>query len=147
MIVRGAALPTAAAGIAAGVIGWFVAGGPGLVGALMATGVVLAFFLVGQVMLARVLRSNPQMAMPVALTLYLAKIGVLLVLLVLLQNVTVFDTKVFALTILVCTLVWTIAEVFILARSKVLVVDPGNVPPAVEEAAGLRRRQDADRGR
>lgn len=145
MILRGAALPTAVAGVAIGVIALFVSGGSALAGALAGTVVVVVFFGIGQFVLASVLRSNPQMAMPVALVLYLAKIGVLLVLLILLQGTALFDTKVFALAVLVCTLVWTAAEVVILARTKVLYVDPDNVPPAVRESAAMAREQEADR--
>jgi ATP synthase protein I len=138
MILRGAALPTAVAGVAVGLIALLASGSSALIGALAGTAVVIVFFLIGQFVLASVLRTNPQMAMPVAMALYVAKIGVLLVLLLLLRDTTLFDTKVFALAVLVCTLVWTVAEVVILARSKVLYVDPADVPPAVREAAAMR---------
>lgn len=143
--MRSAALPTAVAGVLTAVIGLFVAGGDALAGALAGTVVVVAFFMVGQVVLAAVLRSNPQMGMPVAMALYVAKIGVLLVLLMLLQGTTLFNTRAFALTILICTLVWTVAEVLILARSKVLYVDPDNVPLGVAESAEAEARHQAER--
>ena len=38
-------------------------------------------------------------------------------------------TKVFALTIVACTLAWTVAEVWIFARTKVLYVDPQQERP------------------
>jgi len=68
------------------------------------------------------------MAMTVALMVYLLKIGVLLVFIVLFQDTTAFDTKVFALTVLACTLAWTAAEVWVFARTKVLYVDPQQGP-------------------
>ena len=63
-------------------------------------------------------------------------IGVLIllaILLIVLADTTWFDTKVFAVNILVCTLVWTAAEVYIFTTTKVLVVDPDNVPEAIAE--------------
>ncbi len=47
-------------------------------------------------MLGAVLQNNPQNAMMVAMALYLVKIGVLLVLLLVLQDATFFAPKVFA---------------------------------------------------
>jgi len=71
-----------------------------------------------------VLRNNPQMALTMALTLYLIKIGALMVILVLLADTTAFNTKAFAIAILVCTLTWTVLEVWIFSTTKVLYVDP-----------------------
>lgn len=134
-IVRGAALPTAAAGVLAAVVAGAVIGTAGAVGALLGALVVVVFFMAGQLVLASVLRSNPAMGMSVAMVLYLIKIGVLLALLLLLQGVTIFDTKAFAFTILVCTLVWTAAEVWVFAKSNVLVVEPDKVPEGVQRFA------------
>lgn len=137
-IVRGAALPTLVVGLVATGIAWAVSGSAAAVGAILGTIVVVAFFMAGQLVLGWVLENNPQLGLTVAMTLYLVKIGVLLALLMLLQGTTAFDTKVFALTILVCTLVWTIAEVWIFSRSKVLVVDPDQVPDAVRNDPASR---------
>jgi ATP synthase protein I len=125
LVLRGAAVPTAVVGVAAIGISAAVAGSGGALGALFGALIVLAFFTVGQVVLGRVLRDNPQMAMTVAMTLYLVKIGVLFGLIVLFQGTTAFDTKVFGLTIVACTLTWTVAEVWVFARTKVLYVEPG----------------------
>ena len=69
-------------------------------------------------------QSNPQMAMTVALTIYLVKIGVLFVLIIAFADTTAFNTRVFAGTIVAGTLAWTVAEVWVFARTKVLYVDP-----------------------
>ena len=91
---------------------------------MFATVLVLVFFSVGQFVLGSVLKSNPQMAMTVALTIYLVKIGVLFVLIIAFADTTAFDTRVFAGTIVAGTLTWTVAEVWVFARTKVLYVDP-----------------------
>jgi ATP synthase protein I len=126
LVLRVSIPVTVAVGILAAVIGVLVAADPGkaLLGAGIGTFIVVAFFTVGQVVVGAVLRTAPQMAMSVALMVYLLKIGVLFVFIILFQGTTAFDTKVFALTIVACTLAWTAAEVWVFARTKVLYVDP-----------------------
>ena len=68
-------------GILGTVIGAVVAGTPGLIAGVLGTLIVLVFFAAGQLVLGAVLKNNPQNAMLVAMTLYIVKIGVLLVLL------------------------------------------------------------------
>lgn len=122
---------TVAVGVVAAIIGALVAADPGkaLLGSAIGTLIVVAFFTVGQLVVGAVLRSNPEMATTVALMVYLVKIGVLLLFIILFQGTTAFDTKVFALTVVACTLAWTIAEVWVFARTKVLYVDPGGPRP------------------
>jgi ATP synthase protein I len=73
------------------------------------------------------------MALTMALTIYLLKIGVLLVILVLFADTTAFDTKAFALAILICTLVWTVMEVWIFGTTKVLYVEPDSMENSPSE--------------
>jgi len=131
LVLRVSIPVTVAVGIVAAVIGALVASDPGkaLLGAAIGTVIVVAFFTVGQVVVGAVLRTAPQMAMSVALMVYLVKIGVLFIFIILFQGTTAFDTKVFALTIVACTLAWTVAEVWIFARTKVLYVDPEQERP------------------
>ena len=131
LVLRGSIPVTVAVGIVAAVIGALVASDPGkaLLGAAIGTVIVVAFFTVGQVVVGAVLRTAPQMAMSVALMVHLVKIGVLFIFIILFQGTTAFDTKVFALTIVACTLAWTVAEVWIFARTKVLYVDPEQERP------------------
>lgn len=124
LVLRRAGLVTALVGICGTVIGFFVAGSGGAIGGAFAMLIVVVFFSVGQFILGSVLRSNPQMAMTVALTTYLVKIGVLFVLIIVFANTTLFNTQVFAATIVACTLAWTVSEVWVFARTKVLYVDP-----------------------
>ena len=131
LVLRVAIPVTVAVGVVAAIIGALVAADPGkaLLGSAIGTLIVVAFFTVGQLIVGAVLRSNPEMATTVALMVYLVKIGVLLLFIILFQGTTAFDTKVFALTVVACTLAWTIAEVWVFARTKVLYVDPGGPRP------------------
>jgi ATP synthase protein I len=131
LVLRVSIPVTVAVGVVAAVIGALVAADPGkaLLGAAIGVVIVVAFFTVGQVVVGAVLRTAPQMAMSVALMVYLLKIGVLFIFIILFQGTTAFDTKVFALTIVACTLAWTAAEVWVFARTKVLYVDPQQERP------------------
>jgi len=124
LVLRTAGGVTVVVGVIASIIGVLVGGGKGLLGAVIATVIVVVFFSIGQFTLGAVLKSNPQMALTVALMIYLVKVGVLLVLIILFSGTTLFDTKVFAATIVAGTLAWTGAEVWVFARTKVLYVEP-----------------------
>jgi ATP synthase protein I len=128
-IVVSAAIPTFVVAVVCAIAGYIAKGKPGLIGAIAGAAVVLIFFTIGQVVLGRVLRTNPTMAMTVAMTMYLVKIGALFALLLAFQDTTLFDTKIFAASVLAATLTWTIAEVWAFATSKVLYVDPSDQPP------------------
>ncbi len=125
LVLKRAGVLTVLVGAVITVIAGLISGSAGVIGAIFATVVVVVFFSAGQLTLGKVLRTNPELAMSVALVIYLAKIGILFVLIILFADTTLFDTKVFAITVVVCTLVWTAAEVWIFARTKVLYVDPG----------------------
>ena len=124
LVLRRAGLGTAVAGVIVVVISGIVAGSSGAVGAILGTILVIVFFSVGQFVLGAVLKSNPQMALTMALTLYLVKVGVLLLIIILFAETTLFNTKTFAAAILTGTLVWTVVEVWIFGTSKVLYVEP-----------------------
>jgi len=124
LVLRTAGGVTVVVGVIASIIGVLVGAGKGLLGAVIATVIVVVFFSIGQFTLGAVLKSNPQMALTVALMIYLVKVGVLLVLIILFSGTTLFDTKVFAATIVAGTLAWTGAEVWVFARTKVLYVEP-----------------------
>jgi ATP synthase protein I len=111
-------------GVIATIIGGLVAGSQGVIGGALGTVLVIVFFSVGQLVLGSVLKNNPQIALMVAMALYIVKIGVLLILLIVLQNATFFAPRVFAATIVACTITWTFVEVWYYSRTKVLYVEP-----------------------
>ena len=124
LVLRRAGLATVALGIVAVVVGWVAAGVGGAIGAA----IVVVFFTIGQLILGSVLRNNPQMAMTVAMMTYLVKLGVLFVFIIVFADTTLFDTKVFAATVVVCTIAWTTAEVWVFSRTKVLYIEPKDYP-------------------
>lgn len=128
LVLRRAGVLTLVVGIIATVVGTVIDSRQGFIGGVLGTVIVLLFFSIGQLVVGNTLRNNPQMALTVALTTYLVKIGVLLVLLLALQGTTAFNTKVFAMTIVACTIAWTVAEVWVFSSTKVLYVEPERQP-------------------
>ena len=127
LILR-AALPTFVVGALATITGFISSGTEGLIAGVFGTFLVVIFFAAGQLALDKVIRTNPALATSMALLLYLIKIVILFVLLLLFQDTEAFDTKVFAATIVSCTVVWLVAETWAFATAKVLYVEPGSGP-------------------
>ena len=127
LILR-AALPTFVVGALATITGFISSGTEGLIAGLFGTFLVVIFFAAGPLALDKVIRTNPALATSMALLLYLIKIVILFVLLLLFQDTEAFDTKVFAATIVSCTVVWLVAETWAFATAKVLYVEPGSGP-------------------
>lgn len=128
LVLRRAGLLTLAVGLVVTLVGGIVDGSEGIVSGALGTAIVIVFFTVGQLVVGATLRNNPQMAMTVALTTYLVKIGVLFILLIALRDADWLNPKVFASAVVGCTLAWTIAEVWTYARTKVLYVEPERSP-------------------
>lgn len=123
-ILRAALIPTVAAGVLAVVVAAFVGGGKAALGAALGALVVVVFFTVGLVVVGRASRVSAYAAMNAAILTYLVKIGVLFAIIVAFKDTTLFDTKAFGLTIILCTLVWTGFEVRGFSRLQILYVDP-----------------------
>jgi ATP synthase protein I len=136
-LIRKAAIPTIVAAILGAVVGGIARGSAGAIGALIGGAIVVIFFTIGQVVLNTVIKKNPSMAMSVAMLMYLVKVAVLFALMLAFKHTSAFDTKVFASSILLCTLVWTAAEMWAFSTGKVLYVEPGSgpeiVPPVTEK--------------
>jgi ATP synthase protein I len=127
LILRAAA-PTFVVGALATITGFISSDTKGLVAGIFGTFLVVIFFAVGQLALDKVIRTNPGIATSMALLLYLVKVAVLFVLLLIFKDTEAFDTKVFAATIVSCTVVWLVAETWAFATAKVLYVEPGSGP-------------------
>lgn len=123
-ILRGAAIPTAAAGALAMLLSFLLAGGLGALGSLIGLGLVAAFFTVGMVAMAYAARVSAAVLMQVALLTYLVKIVTLGALLFALTGTEAFSLKAFAWTVIACTLVWIAAQVRAFSREPMLYVDP-----------------------
>lgn len=130
-LVRIPALVTIVVGIISTIVGTVMAGGKGLLGGLLGTVVVVGFFAAGQLIVGRVLRTNPALGLNVALLVYIVQIGVLLVLLLVLKDASFFAPKVFAFTVMACVLAWVLGSVVAFARNRQPTIVPGSAPPGI----------------
>lgn len=122
-LLRGAAWPTAVVGVVLIVASGLLAGPKGLIGSALGVAVVAIFFSVGLVVIGWASQINPMLMMNVALLTYLVKIIVLGALLFAVRDTTAFDTKAFAWSVFVATLVWITAEIRAFTKLQLPYVD------------------------
>jgi ATP synthase protein I len=123
-IARRSAIVAAAAAVIMVVLATGLAGSKGLFGALIGAVVVAFFFGASLFTVSRAARVSPQAMMVAALGTFLGKILLLIIIFGQLQNTTAFNPRAFGLTVLVCVLVYSAAQVVWSMRMKILYVDP-----------------------
>jgi ATP synthase protein I len=128
-ILLQAAVPTAAVGAIAAVVSGVVAGGEGVVGAVVATLVVILFMGIGLYVLQRTAKSLPHLFQAMGLMLYAAQILLLFIFLAAFKNTTLFNPRAFALTLVAGTLAWIGAQARAHMKAKILYVEPDSSAP------------------
>ena len=124
VILRRSALATVPAAVAMIVLSGIAGGGKGLIGALLGVGLVIVFFGIDALALSWAARRSPSVMMVTAITSYLVKILVLLVLVAKYSGTTAFNGKLFGFTVIACVIAWSTAQVLVAARLKVPYVEP-----------------------
>jgi ATP synthase protein I len=132
-ILRGAALVAAPLGIVATVVSALAAGEKGLVGGVVALAVVAVFFALGSWALMRITQDRPQIVMTAGLLVYAVQILLIGVFIVVFQGTTLFNSRAFAITLLVTALSWVGGQVRHSLTSKMLYVNP---EPSVPDQTG-----------
>lgn len=122
-ILRGAAVPTALAGLVGTVVAGVVAGGKGVLGGAIGTVIVLLFFAAGLHALKVIGKRWPELLMSAGLLVYTTQIAVLLVLLLVLRDATFLNGRAFGFTMLACALVWPAAQAWMQTRVKTPYID------------------------
>ncbi|MFF5564732.1 hypothetical protein ACFY7Z_01790 [Streptomyces sp. NPDC012623] len=117
-------VPTAAAGGVAAVISGVVAGGKGVLGAVIGTAVVIVFMGIGLVVLERVAKSMPHLFQGMGLLLYTTQLLLLFVFMAAVKDTTLFNPKSFAFTLVATVLVWIAAQARAYMTAKTLYVEP-----------------------
>ncbi|WUD73162.1 hypothetical protein OG937_16420 [Streptomyces sp. NBC_00510] len=120
------AVPAAAAGVIAVAVSGMLAGGKGAIGAGFGAVVVIVFMGIGLTVLQRTARSYPSLFQAMGLMLYTVQLLLLAIVLAVFKNTTLFDTQVFAFTLLGTTLVWIAAQARAHMKTKMLYVEPGS---------------------
>jgi ATP synthase protein I len=123
-IARRSAVVTAGVAAIMVAISAGVGGAKGLLAAIIAVGLVAAFFGISIVAVGRAARVSPPAMMATAVGSYLIKIIVLLFLVGQFQNSTAFNPRLFGLTAIVLVLAWSAAQVVWSMRLKTLYVEP-----------------------
>ncbi|KUP96178.1 hypothetical protein [Thermobifida cellulosilytica] len=125
-VLRGAAIPTLVVGGGSTAVFLAISGTVGVLGALAALLLVLAFFGVSGWAVAHLSRRNPDLFLPATLGAFLVKAVILGAALLTLRNTDPawLDTTAFAVTSLLCVVSWLGGHVRVLATTKTLHVDP-----------------------
>jgi ATP synthase protein I len=123
LIMRRAAVVTAAAAAIMVAVSAAVGGVKGLLGSAVGVAIVAAFFGISVLAVGWASRKSQQAAMFTAIVVYLIKIVVLLFFVAAFSGTTAFNGKLFGLTAIVCILVWTGAQAVVSMRLKVPYVE------------------------
>lgn len=123
-IVRRSVLTTGAIGVIMAAMSVAIGGPKGLLGAIYGIALVAIFFAISVVAVGRAARKSPQAMMITAMTTYIVKIVVLLVLVSKFSGSTAFNPRLFGLTAIVCILAWSASQVFWSTRLKTPYVEP-----------------------
>ena len=124
VILRRSAMLTAPVALLMIVLGGVLSGSKGLLGAIIGVGLVIAFFGISALVVSRAARVNPQAMMAAAVGTFILKILVLIILLSTFQNSTAFNDKLFGLTVIVCVLAYSAAQMISSIRLKMPYVEP-----------------------
>ncbi|MFI0479352.1 hypothetical protein [Actinomadura sp. 9N215] len=128
-MLRGAAIPAAAAGVGAVLIGLLTAGAKGAFAAALATVVVIAFFSLSVLAVAWAAKISTQTMMLAALASYAVKILAVMVLVSAMDEVTIWNTKVFGWTVIGLALLWIAAEFRVALQRRPYIDEPENDEP------------------
>ena len=123
-IARRSAVVAAGAAVIMIMLGGLLGGARGLLGSVLGAALVAVFFAISIAAVSRAEKVSPRAMMITALTTYLVKILVLLILVAKFSTTTAFSGRFFGLTAIICVLVWTGAQVFWSMRLKMLYVEP-----------------------
>jgi ATP synthase protein I len=102
--------------------------------------VVMAFFTISVVVVSYTAKISPQTMMMAGLLSYAAKFLIVLAVVLALRDVTFWNPKAFAWTVVALTLVWIVAETRTSLQVRVIELAPGKEPA---KSAGSTPDQDS----
>jgi len=124
LIVRRSAAVTAAVAAVMVAVSAAVAGGKGVIGALLGTALVAVFFAISVIAVSAAAKVSAQAMMITAIGTYVVKILALIIFVSRFSSTTAFSPRMFGLTALACILSWTFAQVAWSMRLRVQYVEP-----------------------
>src|SRR5262249_293072 len=111
VILRRSALLTAPVALLMIVLGAILGGAKGLLRAALGVALVIVFFGISVLVVGRAAKVSPQAMMAAAVGTYLVKILVLIILVGAFQDSTAFNGRFFGLTVIVCVIAYSAAQV------------------------------------
>jgi ATP synthase protein I len=130
------AVATAIVGAILIAVGAIADGGKGALGAVFGVILVAAFFTSSVVLVGLAARRwGPSAMAGAALGTFLAKIVILLALIAAFRDTTLFNTRFFGITAIICIVVWTASQAITVMRSRIPYVVPAATPDAHPEGA------------
>ena len=124
VILRRSAMLTAPVALLMIVLGAVLDGSKGLLGAVLGVALVIAFFGISVLVVGRAAKVSPQAMMAAAVGTFLVKILVLIILVGSFQNSTAFNDRIFGLTVIVCVIAYSAAQMISSIRLKIPYVEP-----------------------
>jgi ATP synthase protein I len=124
VILRRSAMLTAPVALLMIVLGAVLGGSKGLLGAVLGVALVIAFFGISVLVVSRAAKVSPQAMMAAAVGTFVVKILVLIILLGTFQDSTAFNDKIFGLTVIVCVIAYSAAQMISSMRLKMPYVEP-----------------------
>jgi ATP synthase protein I len=124
VILRRSAMLTAPVALLMIVLGGVLGGAKGLLGAVLGVALVIVFFGISVLVVSQAAKVSPQAMMAAAVGTFLVKILVLIILVGSFQNSTAFNDKIFGLTVIVCVLAYSAAQMISSIRLKMPYVEP-----------------------
>jgi ATP synthase protein I len=118
-MLRGGLWPGVIAGVAVLVVAVVLAGGAGLVAALLGVVLVLVVCALGPLVMRWTASAEPLMVMGIAMISFVTKFGLLAVVFLVLQRLQVVDTRILALAIGVTAIAFITGETVAFARARV----------------------------
>jgi ATP synthase protein I len=122
--LRWSVMLTAPAAVVMVVLSGAFGGMKGLIGALLGVALVVVFFGISVLAVGRAARVSQQAMMITAIVTFLVKIILLAFLVDRLAGTTVFNSKLFGITAIVCILAWSTSQAISTARQKMMYVEP-----------------------
>ena len=122
-MLRGGLVPAVVVGVVAVVVAALAAGGAAVGAALLGVVLVLVVCSLGPLVMRWTARSAPLVVMGVAMVSFVAKLGLLAVILLVLKGLDLVDTRVLALAVGACALAFIAGETVAFARAR---------PPALQ---------------
>jgi len=124
VILRRSALLTAPVALLMIVLGAVLGGSKGLLGAALGVALVIVFFGISVLVVGRAAKVSPQAMMAAAVGTFLVKILILIILLGAFQDSTAFNGRIFGLTVIVCVIAYSAAQMISSMRLKIPYVEP-----------------------